>query len=182
MTNYRMRAAALVACALAAAPSTAPIAAAEERSFAAFAPLMARGKQGITDEDGVTRMFGGLSGPLYAETSDGPRERGLLVCEFVLVIDSNTLAENGRADCDLTLPGEADAIEAIFECVGAMGEGCEGTFEITGGTGAYETASGGGDAVLRARQRTFGLGADNEVIETVYAMAHFPKLTLNLPD
>jgi len=170
----------LLGAALTLAAAGAP---AEELVFEAFAPLIARGEQSVADEEGLTRLEGNLTGPLYADLPDGPpREEGLLFCRFALEIDTENLTEGGTGECELTRPGSADAISAVFECTGRMGEGCRGEFVVTGGEGAYEGASGGGTATLVARQRTFGIGEDNAVIETVYALAHWNSLRLVLPD
>ena len=64
----------------------------------------------------------------------------------------------GEGRCIIATPG-GDFLYARWICTGKAGEGCEGPFTITGGTGRFSNASGQSQIVIRS---TMG-----EVVTTV---------------
>ena len=118
---------------------------------------------------------------MYIETSKGALNEGLVRCQVVQELGMNTGTTSAQGHCMITASG-GDTVYARFNCKGKPG-GCMGTFELTGGTGKFEGATG--SSVLKVRSPLRALSANvasGSVLRVASGLAELPELTYELPN
>jgi hypothetical protein len=128
-------------------------AAAEEQTIKAFSAFEAEG-QVVTTGPNEATYVGLLSGPLYIENDQGPMNAGALVCPVVLHINLKAKTEKGSGQCAIIGPAGNQAYISLT-CAGVPLVGCNGASTITGGTGRFANATGGGNFILRSSMHEF---------------------------
>lgn len=164
---------------LAALAAASPAGAGEAR-FAALAPLVFAGEEGVVGADGTSVTEGSLTGPLLAEPDLA--EVGSIRCTARLVVDSVSLAESASGTCRVEGPAPGDAFTGTFACEGVFSAGCLGSFTVTGGTGAHAGATGGGAFSVKAVHSSAAVAAGGRLITVIHAAATWPELAIATPD
>jgi len=157
----------------------AGIAEAEEGTLEAVSSWEARGQIYPTGPEEAT-FVGALSGILYVSSADGSMDAGLITCPATLVINTTDGSQTGHAKCVIVTP-DAERVFGEFTCAGVLGEGCNGDFTLTGGTGEKANISGGGPIQLRGAPSRLALTTGNMIEQTTIGLAVWPKLTYKLP-
>jgi len=136
------------AAVLAGVVSTYSAMAGQEESYRAFSSWQGRGDVLRTGPNEAT-FIGVLTGRFDVDTDQGPVDAGDLTCPMVLIInfDENTQKGNGR--CTLATQGD-NRIFMNMSCDGVPLVGCAGESVVTGGTGQFANATGGGHFVVRS--------------------------------
>lgn len=119
----------------------------EESVINAFVPWQGRGFTFPTGPEHGT-FVGALEGIVYIQTDKGPMTGGLITCPAMMDFNFQNGAQSGSGKC--VIVGEpGDRVFAAWSCEGIRLVGCNGTFTITGGTGRFEGATGGGPLLSR---------------------------------
>jgi hypothetical protein len=178
-TVYVMRgiAGVLTAFAMAAVPSIAL--AAEEATIKAFASWQGSGQVFETGVDELT-FVGALSGTVYVETDKGPIDSGRLVCPALVRINTADSSQSGTARCTITAKDGA-RIFAQVSCTGIHLIGCDGQFDLVGGTERFEGISGGGAVTLRSEFRRFTNISESSAQEEARGILFWPALQYKIP-
>jgi hypothetical protein len=119
----------------------------EESVINAFVPWQGRG---FTFPTGPVQgtFVGAFEGIVYIQTDKGPMASGQMTCPAMVEFNFESGAQSGNGKCAIS--GEpGDRVFAIWSCEGIRLVGCRGTFTITGGTGRFEGATGGGPMLSR---------------------------------
>jgi hypothetical protein len=125
------------------AASTTPT----EAVIDAFVPWEGRGFTYPTGPDQGT-FVGTFNGIVYVQTEKGPTSGGLMICPAMMDFSLTTGKQTGSGKCSIA-GEEGHRMFAEWSCEGVRLIGCKGTFTITGGTGRFEGASGGGPMMAR---------------------------------
>lgn len=146
---------------LAAAPA---IAQDETQTFNAFAVVLANGTV-VRAGDKQLVVAGGLAGPMFIETDEGPQQAGRVGCALSSKIDQASRKTSATGACSFTAHDGATAW-GEWDCAGYELVGCRGTFRLTGGTGRFEGASGESTLIWRPtafelKKQLDGMAVDN---------------------
>jgi len=183
MANFRQSiagAALLLAAALGpAVPATAQDELPKEGTVEAFTSWEASGHVYPTGPAEAT-FVGVLSGILYVRDETGTIDAGLITCPVTVTVDTGDGSQTGEAKCVIATPENARFF-GRFHCEGVFLEGCNGEFEITGGTGPLEGIEGGGRIELKSAFAHVALVPGNIVDQTAAGLALWPALTYKLP-
>ena len=153
--------------------------AAEEATIKAFASWQGSGQVFETGLDELT-FVGALSGTVYVETEKGPIDSGQLVCPALVRINTSDSSQTGSARCTITAKDGA-RIFAQVSCTGIHLIGCDGQFDLTGGTKRFEGISGGGAVTLRSEFRRFTDVSEASVQEEARGIMFWPALHYKIP-
>jgi hypothetical protein len=103
-----------------------------------------------------------------------------LLCVATLLIDLPTRFQDGEGHCTLTAKS-GDLVFAVWECGGDSDKGCNGSFEIQGGTGALKGIDGGSDLLLRSGVESIAQDSLGKRVDGVKGGAEWKKLVLSPP-
>jgi hypothetical protein len=168
----------LTALVIAIGPSSAARAA-EQATIKAFASWQGSGQVFETGLDELT-FVGALSGTVYVETEKGPIDSGQLVCPALVRINTTDSSQSGSARCTITARDGA-RIFAQVSCAGIHLIGCDGQFDLIGGTKRFEGISGGGPVTLRSEFRRFTDVSEASAHEQARGIMFWPALRYNIP-
>jgi hypothetical protein len=179
MRVYAMRAIGMVTALLVAIGPFSSAVAAEDATIKAFAAWQGNGQ---LFETGLTELtfVGALSGTVYVETEKGPLESGRLVCPALLRINTEDSSQNGSARCTITAKDGA-RIFAEASCTGVHLIGCDGKFDLIGGTKRFEGIRGGGAVTLRTEFAKFTDVSEASAQEEVQGIIFWPALHYSIP-
>jgi hypothetical protein len=93
-------------------------------------------------------ILGEIEGTLYGEGGKGIFDGATMVCpmQHEVNVESGSVRSEGR--CNIFPKGSEDMIFASYTCYGQVGS-CDGTLELTAGTGQYEGITGSGAITSR---------------------------------
>jgi len=151
----------------------------KEGTVEAFTSWEASGRVYPTGPAEAT-FVGILAGILYVRDETGTIDAGFITCPGTVTIDTGDGSQTGEAKCVIVTP-ENDRVFGRFTCEGVYLEGCNGDFEITGGTGTLEGISGGGRIELKSAFAHVATVPGNIVEETAAGLALWPALSYRLP-
>jgi len=151
----------------------------EEQTIRAFSPFEAEGKVLATGPNEAT-YIGLLSGRLYIDTDQGPVDAGSMACPIVLHIKLKDRTEQGSGQCVITGPAGNRAYLDL-SCTGVPLVGCSGASALTGGTGRFANATGGGTFVLRSSLHEFEAKADSTVAVKTSGIIFWRDLHYKIP-
>lgn len=141
----------ILACLFAVGLSSTP-SMAEKRTVSFFSVWEATGSYFATGPENAT-FIGALEGPVYVETPEGPVEGGRLACPATVEIDVTNARQSGHGKCQF-IADDGNIAFTEWSCSGIHMIGCRGEMTITGGTGRFETATGGGLFTIRGSTRS----------------------------
>ncbi len=117
-----------------------------------LAPWQAEGMLFMIEEK-KARFFGAVEGTMYVQTGDKTHMDELaFVCPSTQIIDLSDETVVTEGNCIIGV--EEDVIFAAFSCAGPT-DGCEGRFDLKGGTGKFKGISGG--SLMSSRTAMKGL-------------------------
>ncbi len=154
---------------------------AEEFTLDAFAPLVVVGEHSVVSDDGIAKIAGTIQGPLYVSSGSQPVEEGSVSCKFTLTVNTATQDEAGVGTCKISY-SDGTELRADTSCKGIVGQGCDGDFRITDGSGRYEGATGLGQVSFKTRKRGYRLDADGDLTEMIFGVAYWEDYKFKLPD
>ncbi len=154
---------------------------AEEFTLDAFAPLVVVGEHSVVSDDGIAKIAGTIQGPLYVSSGSQPVEEGSVSCKFTLTVNTATQDEAGVGTCKISY-SDGTELRADTSCKGVVGQGCDGDFRITDGSGRYEGATGLGQVSFKTRKRGYRLDADGDLTEMIFGVAYWEGYKFKLPD
>ena len=93
-------------------------------------------------------FLGAFGGVLFVEDEKGSLDAAHIQCPGTMDINLEDGSAEAEGKCLIT-DREDNLIFAKWMCGGIMLEGCEGRFDITGGTGKFEGITGSGDFFTR---------------------------------
>jgi hypothetical protein len=93
-------------------------------------------------------ILGEIEGTLYAEASKGIFDGATMVCPMQHEINVETGSVRSEGRCNIFPKGSEDMIFASYTCYGQVGS-CDGTLELTSGSGQYEGITGSGAMTSR---------------------------------
>jgi len=180
MDFFLLRGLASVTGALGVLLSMLVVAQAAESTVEAFSSWEAKGQMYPTGPQEMS-FVGVLSGVLYVRGDDGSFDAGLIACPGTVVINTADGSQVGTGKCVIITP-DAERVYAQFECMGLYGQGCNGDFELTGGTGSKTNISGGGEVQFKSAFTSLIAMPGNIVEKEAIGMAIWPALTYRLPN
>lgn len=171
----------LIAAALFAALAAGPAAAQQTETVTLDAYSLWSGSGSVLPIGPETHGFAGeMRGLYFIDMGKGAIPAGEIACLGTLIADDRSGEQSGSARCRLTASDGAVAF-ARFACQGYRLVGCVGRFEITGGEGRMEGASGEGPIVIR-RMGTALSGDDRgRVTESALAIVSWKGFSLSVP-
>jgi hypothetical protein len=86
-------------------------------------------------------LLGEVEGTLYAESGQGKFDGAAMVCPMLHEVNLEDKSVRGEGRCTIFPKGSDDVVFASYTCSGQLGA-CEGTMELTAGTGKYEAIRG----------------------------------------
>jgi hypothetical protein len=153
---------------------------AEEVSVEGYSAWSARGQIFPTGASEST-FVGALSGVLIVKGEDGSIDAGEIVCPGSLVINTDDASQVGNGKCIIITP-DGERVFGEFSCHGEFGQGCDGEFTLTGGTGEKAGIAGGGPIRIRRISSSLMQDRSGNIIEQSLAgIAYWPSLTYQLP-
>lgn len=155
-------------------------AAAAENSVEAFSSWQARGQLYPTAPEEMT-FVGSLFGLLYVKGEDGSFDAGLITCPSTIEMNTRDRRLAGTGKCVIITP-DSERVYAAFQCSGEYGQGCNGKFTLTGGTGSKSAISGGGEVQFKSAFSNLTLLPGSQVEQESVGMAYWPRLTYSLPE
>lgn len=156
-------------------------AAAETYVLNAFAPLVVTGEHSAVADDGVAKIAGTITGPLYIDSAGEQVESGSVSCKFTLSVNTSTSDETGAGTCKITFDDGA-VVRANTSCKGTVGKSCAGDFRVTDGTGRFEGATGIGPVEFQTRSKSYRLDGEGNLNEIIFGIARWDDFTINLKD
>ncbi len=98
-------------------------------------------------------FVGALEGPVYVQTDKGWVPAGTATCPMIVDVNTASAAQSAQGRCIVENP-DGDMIYAEVTCRGVYRVGCDGTMTLTGGSGAFEGITGGGEVTVRSERRS----------------------------
>jgi hypothetical protein len=118
-----------------------------------------------------THVFAGeMRGPYFIDVGQGPVQAGEIACVGMLEADMATGRQTGLARCRLDADDGATSF-GRFACEGYRFVGCSGVFELTGGEGRMEGATGRGEILIRRADTTLVASENGPVTELALGVA-----------
>ncbi len=161
-----------------------PSAGAAEGTVQALSSWEARGQVHATGPN-EAMFVGTLSGVVYVKDEQAALDiaaldTALITCPASVLIDAASGSQRGSARCVILTP-DGERIYARFECSGQFTQGCNGDFEITGGTGDREKMTGGGPIQLKSAFAQLLMTPGAVVEQSAVGLAVWPKLNYRIP-
>ncbi|MCU0840654.1 MAG: hypothetical protein MUC79_02900 [Thiobacillaceae bacterium] len=103
-------------------------------------PWEAHGKLHATGPN-TLMLLGEIEGTLYVESGQGKFDGAAMVCPMIHEINVEEKSVRGEGRCTIFPKASEDVVFASYTCVGQIGT-CEGTLELTAGTGKYQAIRG----------------------------------------
>lgn len=152
---------------------------AEEQTLKAVMPWSGEGQ--VYRIGPSTMLFlGYFEGIMYVETSKGSIDEAFTRCPVTQKINLETSQISASGYCTITQSTD-DSLYATFICDGKPG-GCEGSFELTGGTGIFAGAIGSSPLSIRTPLGSLiGGMADGGTVRVESGVAILSKLTYSFP-
>jgi hypothetical protein len=126
-------------------------------------------------------FLGAFGGVLFVADKKGSLDAAHILCPGTMDINLEDSSTEGMGKCLIT-DREDNQIFAKWECSGIMLEGCEGRFDITGGTGKFDGITGGGDFVVRTAIGELSMDIPiNGIQATSVGLAIWPNLHYKFP-
>jgi hypothetical protein len=155
------------------------VSAAEEGTVKIMAPWESSGQIFQVGPDEVL-FLGVAEGIMYIDEGEGVLDAAALQCPGTREISLEAGASKAHGRCVITGEG-GDQIFAVYRCEGAEGD-CEGTFELTGGTGRFEGITGKGAMQVRTRLMALAQNAETgAVVSGAAGLAKWPALSYKIP-
>jgi len=139
------------------------------RSEAQFVPISAK----------TAVLAGTLGGPLYIESDRGPEDSGDVSCPVTIEVDLQTERQTGSGYCTFTAYDGAKAFGA-WRCEGTLGDGCDGDFILSGGTGRMASLSGKSPISFFASRHDLHLTDQSTLADTAHGITVWPGLNVTL--
>ena len=172
----RWRMAILVAVAM----GLSGVASAEEGTVKAVASWEGRG-QIFQIEPTKAIFMGAFSGIMYVETGSGALDALLMLCPGSQEIDLDDYTTLADGYCTFEHPS-GDRVFAKWHCAGEVGA-CMGNMTLTGGTGAYEGITGGGEMSVRTVLADMAANLESgSIVRSAAGLAVWPKLDYRIPE
>jgi hypothetical protein len=156
-----------------------PSVGAEEGKVKVLAPWQGEG-QVFQIEPTKIAFLARFDGILYVENGEGPLDGVPFVCPGTQLMDLASGAMSAEGHCMLT-PSEHEELYAKWSCSGQVAGECRGRFELIGGTGRFEGATGGGAMSLRTVLSDLVEDTrSGEVVRAAAGLAVWPELSYKL--
>ena len=124
-------------------------------------------------------FMGELEGIMYVETSAGELDAAYANCPASQHIDMKGKQSSATGYCTITISSE-EVVFAEWSCKGKVGA-CEGTFNLTGGTGKYAGVTGSSEILVRSVLNTLVVGmGSGDAVRAATGLAILPNLTYKL--
>jgi hypothetical protein len=154
-------------------------AAAEEKTARILAPWDAEGSVYWVGPEKL-QFIGTFSGIMYIENGSDELNTALFNCPSTQEINSSTGETNAHGRCRI-VDSQDNNIFAEFNCKGKVG-GCQGPFNLTGGTGPFEGIKGSGEMILRSVLGQTAIDMESgSTIESATGLVVWPELKYSLP-
>jgi len=157
----------------------APAASAEEQTIAAFSVWQVEGTLVQTGEKQGT-FTGVFAGPVYVETERGPVLAGAISCPATVEIELDSGRQSATARCAFQA-GDDSRLYGTLTCKGVHLVGCDGDFQIAGGSGRFAGAQGEGPVTVRADFRRVAITPDGSPEQSAAGIIYWPSLRYTLP-
>ena len=125
-------------------------------------------------------FVGALEGPIYVQTEKGWVPSGTAICPMIVDVDTASAAQTAQGHCMVENP-DGDMIYGEVTCRGVYRVGCDGTLTLTGGSGAFEGITGGGDVTIRSERRSVVDDGNGTTEEEGVGIMVIEGLTYTLP-
>ena len=157
---------------------TAGMAHAGEKSVKILMPWAGEGSVYTIGIDKLLFM-GEFEGIMYVETSAGELDAAYANCPASQRIDMKGKQSSATGYCTITISSE-EVVFAEWSCKGKVGA-CEGTFNLTGGTGKYAGVTGSSEILVRSVLNTLVVGmGSGDAVRAATGLAILPNLTYKL--
>ena len=157
---------------------TAGMAHAGEKSVKILMPWAGEGSVYTIGIDKLLFM-GEFEGIMYVETSAGELDAAYANCPASQHIDMKGKQSSATGYCTITISSE-EVVFAEWSCKGKVGA-CEGTFNLTGGTGKYAGVTGSSEILVRSVLNTLVVGmGSGDAVRAATGLAILPNLTYKL--
>lgn len=152
--------------------------AAQHRTLDAFSVWQSEA-QVVPISSGMAVVAGTLGGPLYIETDDGPEDSGDVSCPATIELNLKTGHQIGQGYCTFTAYDGAKTFGS-WRCEGALADGCDGDFNITGGTGRFASITGKSEISFFASRHDIRLTEQTTVADKAGGITVWPGLSVTL--
>ena len=157
---------------------TAGMAHAGEKSVKILMPWDGEGSVYTIGTDKLLFM-GEFEGIMYVETSAGELDAAYANCPASQHIDMKGKQSSATGYCTITISSE-EVVFAEWNCKGKVGV-CEGTFNLTGGTGKYAGVTGSSEILVRSVLNTLVVGmGSGDAVRAATGLAILPNLPYKL--
>ena len=123
---------------------------AETKSLHATIPWEGEGRAFVVGVDRIL-FLGSFEGIMYIATSEGEMNEAFVECPLSQHLDAGSGVTNAQGYCEIIADGET--VFAQWDCTGRIGF-CQGSFELTGGTGRFEGIKGESSMIVRSPLRS----------------------------
>jgi len=135
---------------VAAAFLSAPAAAQQSGTYAAFAAIDSEGLVVVTGPESF-RTLSSMDGDLFLDNGSGPADTADMMCTSSINNDTASGTMEGSGECVVTAPDGAQ-MYAIWTCEGTVFVGCDGDFQVVSGNGRLAGVTGGGLMTVRTME------------------------------
>ncbi|WP_340119801.1 hypothetical protein [Pelagibius sp. 7325] len=156
-----------------------PPAVAEEQTVAAFSVWQVEGALVQTGETQAS-FTGIFAGPVYVETERGPVLAGAISCPATVEIELDSGRQSATARCAFQA-GDESRLYGTLTCKGVHLVGCDGDFQIAGGSGRFAGARGEGPVTVRADFRRVAMTPEGAPEHSAAGIIYWPSLRYTLP-
>jgi hypothetical protein len=158
------------------AASAAPV----HKTFDAFAVWESRAQ--LVPISATTAVVAGTTGgPLFVEGDYGPQDSGDVACPMTIEINLQTGHQVGQGFCTFTA-GNGDKAFGSWRCEGLVADGCDGDFQLTGGTGRLANVTGKSEIVFFASRHDVHVTDQTTLADRANGITIWPELNVTLRD
>jgi hypothetical protein len=154
--------------------SAAPV----HKTFDAFAVWQSR-VQLVPISASAAVVAGTASGALFIEGDYGPEDSGDVACPLTIEVDLQTGHQIGQGYCTFTA-GSGDKAFGSWRCEGAVGDGCDGDFQLTGGTGRLANITGKSEISFIASRHDLHVTEQTTLADHADGITIWPELNVTL--